>query len=200
MRALLGCVFGFLRSIVIWEVEMWLLTFEVALHAEVGNDFLAGLLFEGFTGHSGNGSSSGGGLRVFAHGDGVFLLSDVGGGKFCQHVHDELLIGHIVTKVLFVEALEVLVFFGGQACPRLVDDVGEGGVTGAFFYSMFFPLVGEVFADLDGLEALVDPVVGITEALEVLERLLDAEFRVLHLVDAVGSHLCEPTLEGFGLL
>ena len=73
---------------------------------------------------------------MFAHGDGVLFLGDIGGGQFGQHIHDEFLIGHIVTKVLFVEALEVLVFLGGKACLRLVDDVGEGGVTGAFFDGM----------------------------------------------------------------
>ena len=59
--------------------------------------------------------------------------------------------------------------------------------------------LARVFADLNGLEALVDPVVGIAEALEVCKRLLDTEFRILHLMDAVGSDPCEPTFEGFGL-
>ena len=45
----------------------------------------------------------------------------------------------------------------------------------AFLDSVLFPLVGEVFANLDGLEALVNPIVGIAETLEVCERLLDAE-------------------------
>ena len=39
-----------------------------------------------------------------------------------------------------------------------------------------------------------------SEAFEVLERLLNAKFRVLHLMDTIGSHLCEPTFEGFGFL
>ena len=65
---------------------------------------------------------------------------------------------------------------------------------------MLFPLVGEVFGNLDGLKALVNPIVGIAEALEVCERLLDAEFRVLHLMDAVCSYLREPAFEWFGLL
>ena len=54
----------------------------------------------------------------------------------------------------------------------------SNGVGGLLYYfyeldewsilpSLIFLGVGEVFADLDGLEALVDPVVGIAEALEV---------------------------------
>ena len=37
-------VFGFLRSGVFGKVELGLLTFDEALHAEVGDDFLTGLL------------------------------------------------------------------------------------------------------------------------------------------------------------
>ncbi len=137
---------------------------------------------------------------MLIHGDGVFLFGDVGGGQFGQHIHYQFFIGHVVAKVLLAKTLEALVFSGGKACPGLVNYICECGISCAFLDSVLFPLVGEVFANLDGLEALVDPIVGIAEALEVCERLLDTEFGILHLMDAVCSYLCKPAFEGFGLL
>ena len=66
----------------------------------------------------------------------------------------------------------------------LFGDVG-GGQFGQHIHYQFF--VGHVVAKVLLAKAL--------EALEISERLLDAEFRVLHLMDAVCSYLCEPHLE-----
>ena len=43
----------------------------------------------------------------------MLFFGDVAGSKFGQHVHHQFLIGHIITKVLLLEAFEVFVFTGG---------------------------------------------------------------------------------------
>lgn len=61
------------------------------------------------------------------------------------------------------------------------------------------PLVGQFFAHLNALEALVYPLVGIPETLVVQHRLLDRQLRVLQLVYALRCHLRHPYLEGLSL-
>jgi hypothetical protein len=44
----------------------------------------------------------------------VFFFGDIAGGEFCQHVHHQFLVGHIVTKVFLLKAFETLVFSCGK--------------------------------------------------------------------------------------
>jgi hypothetical protein len=53
---------------------------------------------------------------------------------------------------------------------------------------MLFPLVCQLLADLDALEPLVDPVVGVAQPLLVEHGLLDSELEVLQLVQALAAH------------
>ena len=98
-----------------------LLTFEEALHAEVGYNLLAGLLFEGFAGHPCHRTTSGGGLCVLIHGNGMLLFGDVGGGQFGLLGRDGL---YDAKKPLDINAFGVMPlaiggdeFVGGTVCP-----------------------------------------------------------------------------------
>ena len=106
----------------------------------------------------------------------------------------------IVTKVFLLKAFETLVFSCGKPCPGVVDDVSEGRIPGAFLYAMGLPLVSKVLADLDTFEALVNPVVRISQTFVVLQGLLDSQFWILHLVDSLRTNECEPPLKWLCLL
>ena len=73
------------RNIVLGKIELGLLTFDEALHAEVCDHLLFGLLFESLSGDSCHRPSSESGLCVLIHSDWVLLLGDVGGSQFGQH-------------------------------------------------------------------------------------------------------------------
>ena len=76
---------------------------------------------------------------------------DAGRREFRKHVQHQFFVGHVVTQVFFLQALEFLVFFGCFACPMLINDVGEGGILNALLYIVELPLVGQVLAYLDAL-------------------------------------------------
>ena len=80
---------------------------------------------------------------------------DAGRREFRKHVQHQFFVGHVVTQVFFLQALEFLVFFGCFACPMLINDVGEGGILYALLYVVELPLVGQVLAYLNTFEALV---------------------------------------------
>ena len=67
----------------------------------------------------------------------------------------------------------------------LVYDVGEGGILYALLYIVELPLVCQVLAYFDALEALVYPIVRVTKTLVVHHGLLDAQLGVLHLINAL---------------
>ena len=48
----------------------------------------------------------------------------------------------------------------------------------------------EVFTYLYTLEALIYPIVRVSQSFVIHERLLYAQFGVLHLMNALGTHLC----------
>ena len=54
----------------------------------------------------------------------VLLFGQVGGSALCQHIEDELCIGHIIAQALLFQTFELLILSGGLATPFLSDDVG----------------------------------------------------------------------------
>lgn len=166
---------------------------------EWGDNGLSRLFFQFQSGIACHGGTLAGYFRMFAkclRGGG---FRDFFRGKFGKHVQHQFFVRHIVTQILFLQTFELLVLFGGFPRPRLVDNVGEGGELHSFFQAVTLPFVGEVFAYLNAFQALVNPVVGIAEALLVSHGLLDGQFRVLHLVEALFRHLRHPEFEGFCL-
>ena len=107
---------------------------------------------------------------------------------------------HVVAQVFLSKALVLLVFLGGFVGPGFVNHVGQKGELWPFLQAVLFPLVGQLLADLDALEPLVDPVVCVAQALVVAHGLLDAQLWVLQLVQALAAHFGQPQLEGFGPL
>ena len=88
---------------------------------------------------------------------------------------------------------------GGHAGPGLCDLVGEDGVFPALLHAPRLPFGGELVADADGEDALVDPVGIIALLLVGLQRPVDGLLRVDGLLDALPADLCQPTLEGLCL-
>ena len=78
---------------------------------------------------------------MLIHGDGVFLFGYIGGGQFCQHIHYQFFVGHVVAKVFLAKALEAFVFSGSKACPDLVNNICQCGISGALLDSVLLPLV-----------------------------------------------------------
>ena len=100
--------------------------------------------------------------------DPAFLkaLRPVGLGKlrgrgFGQHIQHDLQCAHVVPEVFLFETFQVFVLPGGHAGPGLCDLVGEDGVFHALLHAAGIPFIGQFFANLDGLQPLVDPLVGI---------------------------------------
>ena len=88
---------------------------------------------------------------------------------------------------------------GGHAGPGLCDLVGEDGVFPALLHAPRLPFGGELVADADGEDALVDPVGVIALLLIGLQCPVDGLFRVDGLLNALTANLCQPTLEGLCL-
>ena len=88
---------------------------------------------------------------------------------------------------------------GGHAGPGLCDLVGEDGVFPALLHAPRLPFGGELVADADGEDALVDPVGIIALLLVGLQRPVDGLFRVDGLLDALPAYGGEPEPEGFCL-
>jgi hypothetical protein len=82
----------------------------------------------------------------------------------------------------------LLVLLGGFVGPGFVNHIGQISELRAFLQAMLFPLVCQLLADLDALEPLVDPVVGVAQPLLVEHGLLDSELEVLQLVQALAAH------------
>ena len=129
---------------------------------------------------------------------GVLLFGDFCGRRLGQGVEGKLHVGHVVTEVFFFQSFQLFVLFGGASAPFFGDDVGEGGILHPADTSAL-PFVRQFLAHLNAADALVDPIVRIPQAFIVLHGLFDGEFRVLHLVYAVGGDLCHPLFEGLGL-
>ena len=66
-------------------------------------------------------------------------------------------------------------------------------------YAPALPFVGEFLADLHAFQALVYPILGISQPFVIGHCLLDGHFGVLHLVQTVAGDLRHPLFERFGL-
>ena len=88
---------------------------------------------------------------------------------------------------------------GGHAGPGLCDLVGEDGVFPALLHAPRLPFGGELVADADREDALVDPVGIIALLLVGLQCPVDGLLRVDGLLDALTSNGGEPEPEGFSL-
>ena len=90
-----------------------------------------------------------------------FLLGDLRSCGFGQHIENQLQRRHVVTQVLFLQALEILILPRVHAGPRFCDLIGQNRVFHAFLYPARVPFVGQFLAYLNGLQALVDPFAAI---------------------------------------
>ena len=129
----------------------------------------------------------------------IFLLGKFRSGGFGKHVERNLDVGHVVAKAFFVETFVFSILLCGKSAPLLCDDVGEGGELNAFLNTATFPLVGEVLTHFNGLEALVNPRIGVAKTLVVGNGLVDRFLWILQLFQPLRSDLRHPLLEGFCL-
>ena len=110
---------------------------------------------------------------------------------FGQNVEGKFDDGHIVPQVLFLEALVMLVLPRGHSAPGFGNDVGEGCIL-LTLNTTPLPFVGELFANLDTLDALVNPFLSVAKAPVISDGLLDGELRILNLVNTIGGNLSHP--------
>ena len=94
----------------------------------------------------------------------------------------------------------VLIFPCCQTTPGLADNVRKRGKISIIQDSASLPLICKLLAYFNCLDSLVNPLFGITESPLISDRLLNAFFGVLHLVDALCTNCCKPTLDGFCFL
>ena len=123
-------------------------------------------------------------------------LSDRGFGQGVQSQFD---VRHVVAEVFLFQPFVMLVLPGRFTAPTLRDDVGKGGVLLPFSYSGTVPFVSKFLTHFDATEPLVNPFVTVAQATVVGIRLLEVQFRVLHLVDAQGRNRSHPLLKRLGL-
>ena len=88
------------------------------------DDGMAELRLEFVTGNLGYAGAFPGYLGTLAIALGGLLFGQVGGGALCQHIEDELGVGHIIAQALLFQTFELLILSGGLAAPFLGDDVG----------------------------------------------------------------------------
>ena len=163
------------------------------------NDGFAGTRFQRLPRNACDLAALAGDLLVFRKGFRRFGLGNILCGCFRQHVEHNFRGAHVVAQVFLFEPLEPLVLPGVHSRPCAGDLVGENGILDAFFYAARLPLIRQLPAHLNGLQALVDPFTGISLAQIGFQRALNAQLRVDGFLDALPAHLRQPQLEGFGL-
>ena len=102
-------------------------------------------------------------LHVFFKSREIFTFRDFFGGKFCQHIEHQLLIGHIIAQIFLFQSFELFIFLGGHITPCLINNVSEGSKLHSLLQSVPFPFVCKVFANLYRFESLVNPTIRITQ-------------------------------------
>ena len=80
-------------------------------------------------------------LHVFFKSREIFTFRDFFGGKFCQHIEHQLLIGHIIAQIFLFQSFELFIFLGGHITPCLINNVSEGSKLHSLLQSVPFPFV-----------------------------------------------------------
>ena len=130
----------------------------------------------------------------------VFLLRDFSRCGFGQHVQSNFKVGHVVAQAFFLQALELLVFLCRKSTPLSCNNISQRSILNAFLHASALPFVSQCLTHLYRFNTLVNPRLGITQPTVIGDGLVNTQFRVLHLIDALSSHLRHPLLEwlGFG--
>ena len=93
----------------------------------------------------------------------------------------------------------MLVLLSGESAPLASNDVRQGCIFLPFMHTSPLPLVCQLLAYLDTLDALINPSLAIPQAPVVNNCLLNTQLGVLHLVEALAGHLSHPLFERLSL-
>ncbi len=117
-----------------------------------------------------------------------------------QHIEDQLQRRHVVTQILFLQALEILILPRVHAGPCFRDLVCQDRVFLTFLNSARVPFVGQLLAHLNRLQALVDPFAAVAFLEIGFQRTVNRQLRIDGFFNALPANLCQPELErlGFG--
>ena len=87
-----------------FQLQFSLLRLNVTFHAEGADNSLTGLFLKGFLGYLGNRTSALGNPGVLLHCFRVLFFGNVACGEFCEHIHNQLFVGHVIAQILFLWA------------------------------------------------------------------------------------------------
>lgn len=93
----------------------------------------------------------------------------------------------------------LFVLRNGFPVPGARDLVRQDRVISGFRDPAAVPFVGQRLLDLDGLDALIDPGLGIAFLPIEGHSAVNDKLRVRDLVDPLPSDFCQPQLKGLGL-
>lgn len=102
---------------------------------------------------------------VFLKGFRLVLFRKLCGSRFRQHIQNQLQCSHIITEVLFFQALEPFILSGCHSRPCAGDFIGQDGVFDALLNTVSIPFIRQFFPHLDCLEPLVDPFTAVSLSL-----------------------------------
>jgi hypothetical protein len=114
-------------------------------------------------------------------------VREIGGTRLSGEVRDR---GH--------PPFEVFVLLDGDACPLLVNEVGEDGELLAGLDVVGGPVVGELVAGFLASHALGDQLIAATELLPVLTSTVEGKAGVGGFLHAFVAGFGEPEFDGFG--
>ena len=158
------------------------------------NDRYAGLLLDGFPCISRDLAAGACNFDVFPQTFRCFLLGDLRSCGFGQHIENQLQRCHIITQILFFQALEIFIPPRVHTGPRFCDLVGQNRVFHTFLNAARVPFVGQLFAYLNGLQALVDPFAAVAFLEIGFQRTVYRQLRVNRFFYALPTNLCKPEL------
>ena len=96
------------------------------------------------------------------------------------------------------EGFEGLVFGWGHADGGFADLGGEDGEFFLFFHATFLPFVGQLIADGDAAQALLDPFLRVAFLLVDLPHSLGGKFGVFDFLQTLVADLGQPEFEWLG--
>ena len=90
------------------------------------------------------------------------MFRDLCGGRFGQHIQDQLQRGHIITEILFFQTFETFILPGSEQLLRIIQSIPS---PKAEPFKMWLAQVGR-----ERIEETIDPELTIERALETYQR------------------------------